>query len=54
MNSDDSYPLAWAPRGTPQPEAPSAPAEALALALDSYISALTPEEFDLLIQRTRG
>jgi hypothetical protein len=51
------YPDAWKPRGAPQApsptEPPTAPAEAIALAIDSYISALSPQEFDQLIQRTR-
>ena len=43
------------PRGAPPSTEPStAPAEAIALAIDSYISALTPEQFDQLVSRTRG
>ena len=48
------YPSAWTPRGAPQPAAPAAPAEAVALAVDSYVAALTESEFDQLVSRTRG
>ena len=34
--------------------APPAPAEALQMAVDSYIAALSPEEFAQLVARTRG
>ena len=51
---DDSYPSAWTPREARQPAAPAAPAEAIMLAIDSFIAALSPEEFDQLVSRTRG
>lgn len=51
---DDSYPDSWkrsngAPRGTP-----AAPTEAVAMAIDAFVAALSPEEFDQLVARTRG
>jgi hypothetical protein len=33
---------------------PAAPIEAIMLAVDSYIAALSPQEFDQLVSRTRG
>jgi hypothetical protein len=50
---DDAYPSNW-PGARNQPAAPTAPAEAIALAIDAFISALSPEEFDQLVVRTRG
>ena len=47
------YPSNW-PGARNQPAAPTTPIEAIQLAFDAYISALTPEEFTRLIQRTRG
>ena len=55
-SGDDSYPSAWTPRGA-QPPAPPAPAEAveaIMLAIDSFIAALSQDELDQLLQRTRG
>ena len=54
---DDSYPSAWTPRGAPQPApppAPRAPAEAVAMAVDSYVAALSEDEFAAMVARTRG
>jgi hypothetical protein len=48
MTGPDDYPEAWKPRERRERD------EALMLALDSYIAALSPEEFDQLVQRTRG
>jgi hypothetical protein len=48
------YPASWTPRGTPQAASPAAPIEAIMLAVDSYIAALSPQEFDQLVSRTRG
>jgi len=52
MTGPDDYPEAWKPRemrrSTP------APAEAIALAIDAFIAALSPEELQELILRTRG
>ncbi len=55
------YPDAWRPRGAPQPApqaaSPAAPAEAalaVALAVDSYVAALSEDEFATMVQRTRG
>ena len=48
------YPDSWRPRGAPQSQSPAAPIEALMLAIDSFIAALSPEEFDQLVSRTRG
>jgi hypothetical protein len=53
MTGPTDYPQQWTPRGAPQASSP-APAEALAMCLDAYIAALSPEEFDQLVQRTRG
>jgi hypothetical protein len=47
------YPASW-PGARAQPAAPAAPAEALALCLDAYVAALSPEDFDQLVARTRG
>jgi hypothetical protein len=47
------YPSNW-PGARNQPAAPATPAEAVALAVDAFISALTPEEFNQLVQRTRS
>jgi hypothetical protein len=46
------YPASWTPRkaraSTP------APAEAIALAIDSFVASLSEEEFRALVERTRG
>ena len=47
------YPSAWRPAGAPPPDTP-VNVEALALAVDAYIAALSPEEFDALVVRTRN
>jgi hypothetical protein len=46
------YPSNW--HGARPSAPPAAPSEALALAIDSFIAALTPEEFNQLVARTRG
>jgi len=48
------YPSSWTSRGAPQPASPSAPAEAVALAVDSYVAALSEDEFAAMVARTRG
>ena len=45
------YPASWRPPGAP---APAAPIEALMLAIDAYISALSQFDFDQFVSRTRG
>ena len=47
------YPSNW-PGARNQAGAPATPTEAIMLAIDSFISALSPEEFNQLIARTRG
>jgi hypothetical protein len=47
------YPSGWRPAGAPPPDEPPN-VEALALAIDAYVAALSPEEFDALVQRTRN
>jgi hypothetical protein len=47
------YPSNW-PGARNQTTAPATPTEAIMLAIDSFISALSPEEFDQLVARTRG
>jgi hypothetical protein len=48
MTEPVEYPEAWKPRERRERD------EAIALAIDSYVAALSPEEFDQLVQRTRG
>jgi hypothetical protein len=52
MTGPTEYPSSWRPAGAPP--ADTAPSEAVAMAIDSYIAALSPEEFNQLVQRTRG
>jgi len=47
------YPSNW-PGARNQPAAPATPTEALQLAIDSFVSALSPAEFAQLVARTRG
>jgi hypothetical protein len=47
------YPASW-PGARNQPAAPATSTEAIMLAIDSFISALSPAEFDQLVARTRG
>ena len=54
MTAPTDYPDSWRPRGAPQAASPAAPIEAIMLAVDAFISALTPDQFDELVQRTRG
>jgi hypothetical protein len=51
---DDSYPASWTPRGAPQAASPAALIEPIMLAIESYISALTLEQFAEMVHRTRG
>ena len=46
------YPSNW-PGARSQTQAGS-PSEALQLCIDAYVSALSPEEFNQLVARTRG
>ena len=47
------YPRQWAPKGSPPPDVePSI--EAVVLAIDGYIAALTDEQFFALVERVRG
>lgn len=48
-----AYPSQWRPPGSPPPDVPPN-TEAVALAVDAYVAALTPEEFDALVMRTRN
>ena len=48
-----AYPAGWRPKGAPPRDAP-VNAEALALAVDAYVSALSRDEFDALVARTRN
>jgi hypothetical protein len=50
----DRYPSSWTPRGAAQAASPTAPAEAVALAIDSYVASLSDNEFRALVERTRG
>ena len=55
MTTDDSYPSSWTARHLQRQTVPSADViEAVLLAVDSYISALSSEEFNRLVARTRG
>lgn len=40
--------------GARPPAAPAAPIEAIMLAIDSFVAALSPEEFAAMVQRTRS
>ena len=48
-----AYPSGWRPKGAPPPDEPPN-VEAIALAIDAYISALTDEEFAALVARVRN
>jgi hypothetical protein len=48
-----AYPSGWRPKGAPPPDEPPN-VEALALAIDAYLSALTDEEFAALVERVRN
>ena len=47
------YPSNW-PGARSQPATPATPSGAVALAVDSYVAALSQAEFDQLVARTRG
>ncbi len=47
------YPRQWAPKGSP-PRDVEPNLEALMLAVDAYLSALSDAEFDSLVLRVRG
>jgi hypothetical protein len=55
MTQPDEYPESWRPRGAPkpQPETPTAAAEAVALAVEQYISSLTEAQAADLWARSR-
>jgi hypothetical protein len=46
------YPDSWRPRGVSSSS--PAPAEAIAMAVDAYVARLSDEEFQALVERTRG
>ena len=48
-----AYPSSWRPQGAPPPDEPPN-FEALALAVDAYVAALSDEEFAALVARTRN
>jgi hypothetical protein len=52
-NPPTAYPSNWRPPGSPPFDEPPN-FEALALAVDAFIAALSPEEFDALVARTRN
>lgn len=53
MTTPTAYPQGWRPKGAPPPEVePSV--EALQLAVDAFVAALSPGEFDALVARTRN
>jgi hypothetical protein len=47
------YPSNW-PGARNQPAAPATPCEAVALAVDAYVSSLSEPDFQALVARTRG
>lgn len=47
------YPSSWRPAGAPPPDV-EPNVEALALAVDAYLSALSDEEFAALVERVRN
>ena len=47
------YPRQWAPKGAPPPDEPPN-VEAIMLALDAYLAALSDEEFAALAARVRN
>jgi hypothetical protein len=54
MTDPVEYPDSWKrSNGAPRAGFP-APSEAVAMAIDAFIAALSPEEFDQLVARTRG
>ena len=48
------YPANWRPRGAAQTAPSEAPVEALLLAIDSFVAALSEDNFAAMVQRTRG
>lgn len=52
-NGPTGYPRQWAPKGAPPPDEPPN-VEAVVLAVDQYLSALTDEQFFALVERVRG
>lgn len=54
MTGPTDYPDSWKPGRAAQPAPSVAPAEAVAMAVDSFIAALSQQEFDALVARTRG
>ena len=49
---DDWYPSSWRPRGAPTPQ-PESPAVAIQFAVESYVAALSDQELNDLLARTR-
>ena len=47
------YPNQWRPKGAPPPDEPPN-VEAIMLAIDAYLSALSDEEFAALVERVRN
>lgn len=47
------YPASWRPKGAPADVSPNI-VEAVALAVDAFVSALSQDEYDQLVQRTRN
>ena len=47
------YPRQWAPKGAPPPDEP-VNVEAVVLAIDQYLVALSDEEFAALVARVRN
>ena len=52
-NLPTEYPSNW-PGARSQAAAPATPTEALMLAIDAFVAALSQSEFDQLVSRTRG
>ena len=48
-----AYPSNWRPAGAPPPDTP-VNTEAIALAIDAFIAALSDDELTALLQRTRN
>jgi hypothetical protein len=53
MQGPTAYPSGWRPKGAPPPDEP-VNLEALALAIDAYLAALSDAEFAALAARVRG
>jgi hypothetical protein len=53
MQGPTCYPSGWRPKNAPPPDEPPN-FEALALAIDAYLAALTDAEFAALVERVRN